>query len=215
MRMRVAVVLALVAVASAPVARAASSPEQKCAIAKIKAATRKAEAELRCQKKALAKGESADPACVAKAQEKFAQSFAKAEARGGCKNEGDAPQVQDTVELFVDDVVTTLGPPKSLAADVQPIFDSNCTACHTGVSAPKQLDLTAGQAFGKLVNIDSMEVPSVKRVLPEDPNNSYLYWKITNKAGITGSPMPLGSFPMSARSIRMIQRWIEQGALDN
>ena len=156
MRMRVALVLALVAVVSAPLARAASSPEQKCALAKLKAATKKANAELKCQKKALATGQSVDPACLAKAQAKFAQAFANAEAKGGCKAEGDAPQVQDTVELFVDDVVTALGPPKSLSADVQPIFDGNCTSCHTGNSAPKQLDLTMGQAFAKLVNVPSV-----------------------------------------------------------
>src|SRR5262249_3815901 len=155
---------------------------------KLKAAKRKADAELRCQKKALTTGQPVDPACVAKAQAKFAQAFANAEAKGGCKNEGDAPQVQDTVELFVDDVVTTVGPPKSLTAAVQPIFDTNCTLCHAGSSPPEGLNLTAGQAFTKLVNVPSMEVPAVDRVLPEDPDNSYLFWKITNKVGIMGSP---------------------------
>ena len=65
------------------------------------------------------------------------------------------------------------------------------------------------------VGIDSEEVPAVQRVLPGDPDNSYLYWKITDNPGITGQPMPLGSYPMTQREIRMIRRWIEQGAADN
>ena len=216
MRMRVALGLALVVLVSAPFSRAASSPEQKCAVAKLKAATKKANAELKCQKKALATGQSVDPACLAKAQARFAQAFANAEARGGCKNAGDAPAVQDTVELFVDDVVTAVGPPKSLSADVQPIFTGNCTSCHTGVTAPKGLDLSAGNAFAKLVDVPSVEDPEVNRVLPGNPNQSYLFWKITDNDGIgLTEPMPLGGYPMSQRNIRMIQRWIEQGAPDN
>ena len=181
----------------------------------LKAATHKVNSELKCQKKALATGRAVDAACLEKAQAKFAQAFAKAEAKGGCKNEGDAPAVQESAELFVDDVVTTLGPPKSLATDVQPIFDANCTSCHSGAFPPKNMSLAPGVAFGDIVSIDSVEVPGVVRVLPGDPDNSYLFWKITDNPGITNNPMPLGSYPMTQREIRMIRRWIEQGALDN
>ena len=211
----VLVALALITVFSAPVARAGSTPAQKCAVAKLKAATAKVDGELKCHKKALATGLPVDAACLAKAQTKFAAAFAKAEAEGGCKNEGDAPQVQESAELFVDDVYATIGPPKSLAVDVQPVFSANCTSCHSGVGAPKGLDLGLGQAFTHAVNVDSVEVPELKRVLPGDPDNSYLYWKITNNPGIENNAMPLGSYPMTGREIRTIKRWIEQGALDN
>lgn len=213
--MRVLLTLALIAVVYAPVAQAASTPAQKCAVAKLKAATRKADVELKCQKKALAAGSAVDAACLEKAQAKFAQAFADAEAKGGCKSEGDAPEVQESVEAFVDDVVTTLGPPKSLAADVQPIFAANCTSCHSGSFAPKDLSVALGDSFAYLVDVDSVEVPEVKRVLPGDPDNSYLFWKITNAPGIANGAMPLGRDPMTQREIRMIRRWIEQGALDN
>jgi uncharacterized membrane protein len=213
--MRVLVTLSLVAVVCAPIAQAASTPAQKCAVAKLKAATLKVNGELKCQKKALAAGGAVDTACLAKAQAKFAAAFAKAEAKGSCKNEGDAAEVQDSAELFVDDVVTTLGPPKSLAADVQPIFDANCTSCHSGSFAPKGMSLAPGVAFMDTVSIDSMEVPEVARVLPGDPDNSYLFWKITDNPSIIGESMPRNSPPMTPREIRMIRRWIEQGALDN
>ena len=213
--MRLLLTLSLIAVFCAPVARAASTPTQKCAIAKLKAATLKVNSELKCQKKALATGRAVDATCLEKAQAKFAQAFAKAETKGGCKSEGDAPEVQGSAELFVDDVVTTLGPPKSLAADVQPIFDANCTSCHSGDFAPRNMSLAPGVAFMDTVSVASQEVPAVQRVLPGDPDNSYLYWKITDNPGIGGNPMPLSSYPMTQREIRMIRRWIEQGALDN
>ncbi len=213
--MRVLLTLALIAIVSASVAQAASTPAQKCAVAKLKAATRKADAELKCHKKALAAGRAVDAACLEKAQAKFAQAFANAEAKGGCKSEGDAAEVQESEEAFVDDVVTTLGPPKSLAADVQPIFAANCTSCHAGSFSPKNLSLALGDSFAYLVDVDSVEIPGVKRVLPGDPDNSYLFLKITNAPGIGGIPMPYGSYPMTQREIRMIRRWIEQGASDN
>jgi hypothetical protein len=215
MRMRLALALSLVALVAAPVAQAETTPAQKCAAAKLRAATHKVNAELRCQKKALNKAVPVDPECLAKAQAKFEAAFAKAEAKGGCKTEGDAAAVQESAELFVDDVVTTLGPPKSLATDVQPIFSANCTGCH-GNPGPANLTLTPGDAFGEIVGIDSFQVPEVKRVLPGDPDNSYLYWKITDNPGIGATnPMPYGAYPMTQREIRMIRRWIEQGALDN
>ena len=130
------------------------------------------------------------------------------------RSEDDAAAVQESVEAFVDDVVATVGHPKSLAADVQPIFAANCTSCHSGPFSPQDQDLAEGQAFTFLVNVDGVEVAEVKRVLPGDPDNSYLFWKITDAPGIANSPMPLGSFPMTQREIRMIRRWIEQGALD-
>ena len=186
MRMRVLLTLALIAVVCAPVAQAASTPAQKCAVAKLKAATHKAAVELKCHKKALATGRAVDPACLEKAQTKFAQAFANAEAKGGCKSEDDAAAVQESVEAFVDDVVTTVGPPKSLAADVQPIFDANCTSCHWGPFAPRNLGLASGVAFMDTVSIASMGIPEVVCVLPGDPDNSDPFWKITDTPGHHG-----------------------------
>lgn len=206
--------LGLVAMLSAPVAEAAT-PAQKCAATKLKAATRKTAAELKCHKKALLTGGPVDAACLGKAQEKFAKAFAAAEARGGCASEGDAAQVADSIDVFVDELVAGFEPPVSFAADVQPIFDSNCTSCHSGSNAPRELRLEPELAWVNLVDVDSDEQPAVKRVLAGDPANSYLFQKITNAPGISLNPMPLGSFPMTQPEIDTIEAWIEQGALDN
>src|SRR5262245_28715349 len=101
LRTRLLLAMSLAVLVSAPGARAATTPEQKCAAAKLKAVKRKVNAERRCQKAALAKAVAVAASCLAKAQEKFADAFAKAESKGGCKTEGDAVDVQESAELFV------------------------------------------------------------------------------------------------------------------
>jgi hypothetical protein len=214
MRKRVLLALGLIAVVSAPVAQAAT-PAQKCAAAKLKAAKTKTATELKCYKKAFLAGSQVDAACLAKAQEKFAKAFADAEARGGCASEGDAGQVADSIDAFLAGLIPALEPPKSFAADVQPIFNARCISCHSGSLAPQMLRLESGMSWANLVDVASMEQPTVKRVVAGDPANSYLFQKITNAPGISGSPMPLGSFPMSQPEIDTIEAWIAQGAPDN
>src|SRR3989337_2505071 len=79
----------------------------------------------------------------------------------------------------------------SFACDIQPIFDRSCS-CHLGGGAPKGLDLSAGNSYGNLVNVPSVELPSLDRVEPTDPDSSYLVWKIEGDSGITGERMPFG-----------------------
>jgi hypothetical protein len=71
-------------------------------------------------------------------------------------------------------------PAVSFATDVQPIFTQHCAkaGCHAGTAPPppeKPLNLEAGQAFGNLVGVTSGERPTLLRVAPGDPLNSYLY----------------------------------------
>ena len=61
------------------------------------------------------------------------------------------------------------------------------------------------------MNVASHEVPSLKRVKPGDPGNSYLVQKIEGTASV-GSRMPLGGSPLSADQIALIRRWISEGA---
>ena len=91
------------------------------------------------------------------------------------------------------------------------IFTPRCSGCHP----PNQgQDLRAGKSFASIVNVASMEQPSLLRVKPGDPTNSYLYRKITGAAGITGSKMPLGG-SLTAAEIQAIHDWIAAGALNN
>jgi hypothetical protein len=105
----------------------------------------------------------------------------------------------------------------SFANHVQPILSSRCTVtgCHAGAAPAQDLDLSPGVARGNIVDIPSTEAPSLDRVEPTDPANSYLWMKITNAPGITGARMPALGGPLSTSEIDLITLWIEQGAADN
>lgn len=94
------------------------------------------------------------------------------------------------------------------------IFATNCalSGCHAGPNPQQGLDLSAGQARANLVNVDSREVPSLKRVDPGNPDDSYLVMKIEDASGIVGAQMPLGRPALSSEEISVIREWISQGA---
>jgi len=102
------------------------------------------------------------------------------------------------------------------------IFTPICSTCHTGVGTnlPGVQNLTAGNTFASIVNVASIEQPSLLRIKPNDPANSYLVQKILGAAGITGSRMPLGCGStadpcLDAATISLVQTWVSQGALNN
>lgn len=92
------------------------------------------------------------------------------------------------------------------------VFTPICSKCHIGASAPEGLQLDAAHAYDDLVDVPSTEVPSLLRVKPGDPDNSYLVQKIEGAPGIEGSQMPLGETPLPAATIAAIRQWITDGA---
>jgi len=93
------------------------------------------------------------------------------------------------------------------------IFSPTCAAigCHDRLGQSSQMILSAGNAYGMIVDQPSVEMPSLSRIKPNDPANSYLYRKITG-TGITGERMPLGSPTLSDAQIRLVRDWIRRGA---
>jgi hypothetical protein len=93
------------------------------------------------------------------------------------------------------------------------IFTPTCAriGCHDPLGQQSQLILTAGRSFEQTVNRASVENPSLMRVEPNDPDNSYLFRKITG-AGITGDRMPQGLPPLSEAQIALVRDWIRRGA---
>src|SRR5262245_23498064 len=87
-------------------AMAAPRPAQKCAFAKIKAAVKATKSQANCYKPVFLKNEALDPACLAKASEKLAQAFAKAESGGGCATPNDLAEFQSDVDLCIDAFLT-------------------------------------------------------------------------------------------------------------
>lgn len=93
------------------------------------------------------------------------------------------------------------------------VFTPTCAVvgCHHPVGQQSQMVLIAGTAYANIVNVSSVENPSLRRIAPGDPANSYLYRKITG-AGITGDRMPQALPPLSDASIKLVRDWIRRGA---
>jgi uncharacterized protein (TIGR03118 family) len=109
-------------------------------------------------------------------------------------------------------------PPAQSFAQLQTqIFTPICSGCHsgTGTSLPGSMNLTAGNAYASLVNVASVEQPSLKRVNPGNPNSSYLVQKLEGASGISGQRMPLGGPYLDQATINEVVNWITQGAANN
>ena len=94
-----------VLVVSAGIIYAGGTPEQKCAAAKNKAASKKIASKLRCYQKAFVAGKAVDPACLMAAENKFNTTIPKIENKGGCVVNGDANAIEGTVDTCVNNIV--------------------------------------------------------------------------------------------------------------
>jgi len=111
---------------------------------------------------------------------------------------------------------TTTSSQISFSADIQPLFNSRCVACHQGVG-DAGLSLEPGKAHAGLVNVASTQSPLV-RVSPGNPEQSYLLNKLTGtqlQVGGSGARMPFGSSALSESQIDLVRSWISQGAQNN
>jgi len=116
--------------------------------------------------------------------------------------------------------VTVSNAPAATLSQLQAnIFTPRCSGCHTGGGAglPASMNLTSAAAsFAALVNVNSVEVPSLRRVAPNDSANSYLIHKLegTNLAPGTAR-MPLGGPFLDQATIDQVKSWIDAGAQNN
>jgi hypothetical protein len=89
-----------------------------------------------------------------------------------------------------------------------------CTQCHNAVGRLfNGLDLSPQVAYANLVGVGSRGKVGAIRVIPGDPENSYLIHKLEGRPGIVGVRMPqLGPPYLTDGQILVIKRWIERGA---
>jgi hypothetical protein len=90
-----------------------------------------------------------------------------------------------------------------------------CTQCHssTGRNPSGGFDLNPDVAYNNLVNASVREKAGAIRVIPGDPDNSYLVQKLEGSAAITGRRMPFSGPPyLTDGQIKIIRRWIQIGA---
>lgn len=91
------------------------------------------------------------------------------------------------------------------------VFDASCTVCHSGAAAPLGLRLDSVNSFTHLVGVPSVQVGSLLRVDPGDPDNSYLIRKLEGTAS-EGQLMPLGGPAIPQATIDFVRQWISDGA---
>ena len=93
------------------------------------------------------------------------------------------------------------------------IFTPTCAAigCHDPLGQQQGLVLTPGQAYANIVGRPSTEIPALSRVAPSNPDNSYLYRKITG-TGIVNDRMPQGGPYLNDAQLKLVRDWIRRGA---
>ncbi|HEX9161557.1 MAG TPA: hypothetical protein VF980_07595 [Thermoanaerobaculia bacterium] len=133
-----------------------------------------------------------------------------------CGKLSELPTSPDTTGTDTTGTTTTSPPPDPSATFTRvtnEVLTPNCTAagCHGKIATQENQTLTKDVAYSQLVNVPSVEVPSLLRVKPGDPQNSYMYRKITG-VGITGFQMPQGGPFLDATQIALVRDWILRGA---
>jgi hypothetical protein len=130
---------------------------------------------------------------------------------GGTFPSGDGAEGGDFVAGFsIEGLQPTLD---SIQANV---FGQSCalSGCHDGggTGLPRGMDLSSADAsFDALVGVDSLQVPGLPRVTPNDADSSYLVEKLEGTQAV-GSRMPQGGPFLEQATIDVVRAWIDSGA---
>jgi hypothetical protein len=97
------------------------------------------------------------------------------------------------------------------------IFTPRCAVpgCHAAPFPQLGLDLSQGNTHDSLVNVESVELAPLPRVLPGEPDLSYLVLKLEGDPRIVGERMPFGGPYLAASQIQAVRDWIAAGAKDD
>ena len=131
---------------------------------------------------------------------------------GGTFPSGDGTEGGDFVAGFsIEGLQPTLD---SIQANV---LGQSCalSGCHDGGGSglPRGMDLSSADAsFNALVGVDSLQVPGLQRVTPNDADASYLVNKLEGTQAV-GSRMPQGGPFLEQATIDVIRAWIDNGAV--
>jgi hypothetical protein len=121
---------------------------------------------------------------------------------------GPTPNLQPTFTSIQQEIFNTTDASGRLA----------CTNCHSNVGRNPSggMTLLPGVSYANLVGVASTGKPGAVRVIPGDPENSYIIHKLEGQSDIVGVRMPRGNGPfLTAGQILVIKRWIANGAPNN
>lgn len=108
----------------------------------------------------------------------------------------------------------------SFSNDIQPIYNTYCTSCHSSVGPPLGLDLTPGNSYAKTVGVAAQQT-TMNLIEPSAFALSYLWAKVRGvQDGFpfvgSGARMPMNGPPwVSPDEEALLVAWIDAGALDN
>jgi hypothetical protein len=93
------------------------------------------------------------------------------------------------------------------------VFSVNCAVpgCHGGTAAQQGLRLDPGFSAGNLINVASPQDPTLTRVIPGNPDGSFIIRKLEGTQTV-GIRMPAFSPPLPQATIDVIRQWIQDGA---
>ena len=105
----------------------------------------------------------------------------------------------------------------TLASIQANVFTPSCakSLCHTGPGAQAGLRLDPGFSWGSLVNVVSSQDMMRTRVIPTDPDGSFLIQKLEGAPGIVGARMPADGLYLQQATVDVIRLWILNGAQNN
>ncbi|PRP94729.1 hypothetical protein ENSA5_40520 [Enhygromyxa salina] len=133
----------------------------------------------------------------------------------GCDDPADDDDSGDS-----GDSETSGEPTPDFDAEVQPILEAACL-CHFmpsngGDMTAPYLTLNLGVGVGEMVDVNSVQLPSMMRVAPGDVENSYLVHKLRGTHADVGGPSDTDPMPplqpLSASDQQTIEAWIAGGA---
>lgn len=107
----------------------------------------------------------------------------------------------------------------TFSGKIKPMLQANCGGCHGGQNPQGQLDLLSDGLFDRLFKASRQQVAR-KLIAPGQPEQSYLWLKLSGDGSITGMRMPIdplggGVRPLSPEDLTAMETWITAGALND
>ena len=101
----------------------------------------------------------------------------------------------------------------TLASIQDNVFTVDCavSGCHGGAGAQQGLRLDPGFAAGNLINVPSPRDPNLIRVVPGNPDASFIIQKLEGTQTL-GDRMPDGGPYLQQSTTDVIRQWIQDGA---
>jgi len=101
----------------------------------------------------------------------------------------------------------------TLASIQDNVFTVSCAVpgCHGGAGAQQGLRLDPGFSAGNLINVPSPRDPNLIRVVPGDPDASFIIQKLQGTQTL-GDRMPDGGPYLTTATVNVIRQWILDGA---